>query len=189
MKSRLRLIATVAATLVSLVLLEGGSLMLLRATHSNRRPSYLSGTLRGGRRDDQAWGVWGVLGYRGTLASECFNVAYSFNGVGARDRDRPRFGEHRTVVLGDSFMEGYGVGQADRLSDLLETARQRPFLNFATAGDFGPLQYTLVYQHLAASFEHEALLVGFFPANDFTDNDPASVRTLPILDRYRYRPT
>ena len=86
-------------------------------------------------------------------------------------------------------MEGYGVRLQERLSDLLEASRQRPFLNFATAGDFGPLQYKLLYQHLASAFEHEALLVGFFPDNDFIDNDPAFVRALAEPDRGRYRPT
>jgi hypothetical protein len=186
--SRLRLIATVASTLVALVLLEGGSLMLLRWTHTSSRPPYLGGTLRGGRRDAQAWGVWGVPGYQGTLASECFNVAYSFNDVGARDRSRPRAGANRTIVLGDSFMEGYGVAQQERLSDLLEASRHRPYLNFATAGDFGPLQYEIVYRELASGFEHDALLVGFFPDNDFTDNDPVAVSALPPPDRDRYRP-
>jgi hypothetical protein len=47
----------------------------------------------------------------------------------------------------------------------------RQVLNFGMSGDFGPLQYLILYKGLAKKFEHKGLIVGFLPDNDFTDND------------------
>lgn len=78
----------------------------------------------------------------------------------------------RTVMLGDSFVEGYGLNQQDRLSNLLEALSGRPHLNFGTSGYFGPTEYALVYRHLAKQFSHDTILVGIYPGNDFIDDDP-----------------
>src|SRR5262249_36608810 len=43
------------------------------------------------------------------------------------------------------------------------------YLNFGTGGDFGPLQYALLYKTLAANFDHSTTLVGVLPDNDFQD--------------------
>ncbi len=103
----------------------------------------------------------------------CFSANYKANEYGMRDSDRKlRDTNARTVVLGDSFVEGYGLNQSDRLSDLLERISGRPHLNFGTSGYFGPTEYGLVYRHLAKQFSHDAILIGIYPGNDFIDDDP-----------------
>ena len=53
----------------------------------------------------------------------------------------------------------------------METAFHLPHLNFGLAGNFGPTQYVKLYESFASKFEHDAILVGVLPANDFIDDD------------------
>ena len=100
----------------------------------------------------------------------CFSVEYTTNGYGARDRERSlRSDKPRTVVLGDSMIEGLGLPDADRLTNILEKDMGREYLNFGTSGDFGPLQYAILYKTLAAKFDHDTVVVGVLPDNDFHD--------------------
>jgi lysophospholipase L1-like esterase len=80
--------------------------------------------------------------------------------------------ESRVVLLGDSMMEGLGVGRENRVSDLLEKKTDVEHLNFATSGIFGPIQQWLIYENLAQQFDHTAVYLFVFPTNDFVDNDP-----------------
>jgi hypothetical protein len=77
----------------------------------------------------------------------------------------------RAVMLGDSFVEGYGLQSEARLSDLMEAWSGREVLNFGISGNAGTVQYLLIYRHLASTFYHSLVLVGFLPDNDFQDND------------------
>ena len=62
----------------------------------------------------------------------CFKATYSTNSVGARDVERsPAAARPRAVVLGDSFLEGWGLPAAERLSNLLEESTGVEHLNFA----------------------------------------------------------
>ena len=38
-------------------------------------------------------------------------------------------------------------------------------------GNFGSTQYWLTYQKLAKRFDHDAILIGFLPSNDFIEDD------------------
>ena len=58
----------------------------------------------------------------------CFSVEYTTNSYGARDVERTLHSSApRTVMLGDSFVEGLGLPDKDRLSNILErdTGRSR----------------------------------------------------------------
>ena len=118
----------------------------------------------------RSFGTWHRPGSRYRHQSACFDVAYTANSYGARDKERdlkthaPRF-----IVLGDSFVEGYGLERGHRLSDRLEARSGIAHLNFGVGGDVGPIQYYLIYETLARRFSHEGVLVGVFPANDFKD--------------------
>lgn len=141
------------------------------------------------RTEFQAWGAWGLPGSEGRMSSECYSVSYRFNSYGARDRERSLTGEGRFIFLGDSFTEGFGVEEENRLSNQLEVLTGREVMNFGSSGNFGPLQYHILYQGLAKRYEHDGLIVGFLPDNDFTDNDPA-YWAAPALhsSRLRHRP-
>lgn len=105
---------------------------------------------------------------------QCFDVAYRTNSYGARDKERARVSSARSrhVVLGDSFVEGYGVAEGERLTDRLNVNADEEFLNFGTAGGFGTIQELVLYRTLAASFDHSDVLLFVLPVNDFSDNDP-----------------
>ena len=135
------------------------------------------------------WGAWHSPNRTDRQTSRCFSVSLQSNSYGARDRDRVADGDaNRTVVLGDSFAEGWGVEANERLSDLLEARTHREFLNFGIENDVGPLQYQILYQRLAAKFTHDRVLILFLPDNDFTDNDADYWRRFrPDYDE-RYRP-
>jgi lysophospholipase L1-like esterase len=138
------------------------------------RPNYFdAATQAAWWTETNDWGAWHVPNASTRFERVCFSVALRSNSYGARDRERPRdvTGDHRVVVLGDSFAEGYGVDAEDRLSDRLEHQLGIEFLNFGTAYDFGPMQYQILYDRLAANFAHDQVVVLFLPANDFTDND------------------
>ena len=116
----------------------------------------------------------------------CFSVEYTTNSYGARDVERNLHSDKpRTVVLGDSMIEGLGLPDKERLTNLLEKDTGREYLNFGTSGDFGPLQYAILYKTLAAKFDHDTVIVGVLPDNDFHD---MSLEWGKIYHADRYRP-
>ncbi len=183
------LLASVGALLLTLLLLEGGVATLV-ALHRLplRRPTYSLENLktRFWADLDPAFGVWHPPGARYRHRTSCYDVLYEANRHGARDRDRSeRSAGPRVVVLGDSFVEGYGVARADRFTDRLEERTGIPHLNFGTAGSFGTTQSMLLYETLASRFDHDAVVFGILPDNDFLDDDLGHGRR---RHAHRYRP-
>ncbi len=121
--------------------------------------------------------VVGVWRYPNTILlqqEKCLDAKLQTNAEGARDPERQKHSTaaRRFVVLGDSFIEGYGVNAEDRVSNLLEARTGVEFLNFATSGGFGTIQEWLVYQSRVLQYDHTDLVLFILPANDFEDNDP-----------------
>ncbi len=119
----------------------------------------------------------------------CYDVLYQSNSYGFRDVERTKESVNKRVLsIGDSFIEGYGVNTENRLSNLLESNTEIPHLNFGVSGNFGPVQYYLLYKSLAVNFSHDAILIGLLPSNDFIDDDyefckkVGSNRYKPFLD-------
>ena len=78
------------------------------------------------------YGVWHQPGISARHVSRCFDVEVRTNSLGARDIERSRESDRpRAIFLGDSFSEGWGVPEAERLSNRLETASGFEHLNFA----------------------------------------------------------
>jgi lysophospholipase L1-like esterase len=118
------------------------------------------------------FGVWHPANTSFEHRRSCFDVRYHSNQHGMRDAPRIKKSvEPRVVFLGDSFVEGWGVEAEDRFTNLLEKFRKRPHLNFGVAGYFGPNQYALLYESLAKEFDHDEIMVGIYPENDFTDDN------------------
>ena len=158
--------------LVFAVLAEVASIVVvhLKAWPSSRPTYHLAKPFW--RDTDPAFGIWhysnGTFFHQGA----CFSAVYHTNSYGARDIERTlHSSQSRTVVLGDSFMEGYDSSDAQRLTNLLEQKTGREHLNFGTSGGFSPLQYALLYRTLASGFDHNLVLVGVFPGNDFHEMD------------------
>lgn len=133
---------------------------------------------------DPDFGIWHYPNRVASHHSPCFNVPFITNSFGARDRERTlrSNGERRVVVLGDSFVEGFGVPVDQRMTDIAERITGTEFLNFGVSGNFGPIQEWLLYEKLASTFDHTEVMIFNLPANDFKDNDPR------IWPAKRYRP-
>jgi len=133
---------------------------------------------------DSIWGTWHYPEH--FLREEnCLKFNYHINSWGARDIERSLHHKdsNRVIVLGDSFMEGYGMAEGKRLSNQLEKNTNRQFLNFSCT-NFGTTQELLLYQNLASKFDHSTLLIGILPYNDFEDND-TSLHMNPYYKRFR----
>jgi GDSL-like Lipase/Acylhydrolase. len=169
------------------LVLEAGTCMLLKANVlQGDVPSFSARQIgaRFWRELDPNFGVWHEPNVSFLHRKSCFEVEYRSNSLGMRDVERQKLSvPSRTVVLGDSFVEGWGVELGSRLSDLLERSTGREFLNFGTSGHFSPTQYYLLYKTLAKEFSHDAVLVGILPSNDFDEDD-----YLKWKHQGRYRP-
>ncbi len=108
----------------------------------------------------------------------CTETDYTFNELGFRDQlENKNSKKKRVVVIGDSFMEGVGVSEEERLSDLLESESGLKHLNFGMA-DKGTTQAYLIYDSIARQFNHNAILWSIFPTNDLIDDDPNFGKTV-----------
>lgn len=135
---------------------------------------------------DKDFGAWHYPNYEARRTTECYDVYYKFNSFGARDIERTiEAGNVRILLLGDSFIEGYGVNAEERISNILENKLQKEVMNFGTSGNFGSTQMSILYEKLASKFQHSIVLIGILPANDFDDN---SLEKGKIQHYFRYRP-
>ncbi len=132
------------------------------------------------------FGVWhranGVFEHKGG----CYDVTYYTNSFGMRDRPRSLHAPlPRTVILGDSMMEGLGIDAPYRLSNIMERDTGIEQLNFGTGGSFGPLQYAILYKTMASNFDHNLVIVAVLPDNDFHDMDYEYWKSIGEGQRYR----
>jgi hypothetical protein len=179
---RRALALVVGLTLASVVLELGSMLVIATGLLPARVPSYsTSASAVGFWGDlDSNFGAWHPPSTRYLHQKACFSVFYESNSYGARDVERAR--QHdgpRVIVLGDSFMEGYGVDAGARFSNCLEDATGRPHLNFGTSGNAGSTHAFALYTSFAASFQHDAVIASILPENDFDDDVPKSDRYQP----------
>lgn len=148
-------------------LLVGAGLLPYRTYPTSRVPQYWASI-------DPVVGVWRYPNATLVQKERCSTVTYRSNPAGARDTERLKgsTAERRFVVLGDSFIEGYGLDAEDRVTNLLEARTGVEFLNFATSGGFGTIQEWLLYTSKVQGYDHTDVLLFILPANDFEDNDP-----------------
>ncbi len=173
------LIFAVLAELVSIVLVR-------RQSWPASRPTYQLNYNEFWADINPVFGTWHRPNGHFLHQEGCFSVEYTTNSYGARDRERSRHSSQpRTIMLGDSFVEGLGVPDDARLSNILERDTGREHLNFGTGGNFGPLQYALLYKTMAANFDHSAVVVGVLPDNDFHDMDLAYWKAHGWNGKYR----
>jgi hypothetical protein len=116
-------------------------------------------------------------------------LEYKTNNFGARDKERSlknTTNNKRIIFLGDSFIEGVMVNTPNRCSDILEKETHNEHLNFGINGS-SPINYYLIYKSLAKKFEHDVVIIGVLPANDFedyTDGDEVGLIRFPIYRPY-----
>ena len=116
------------------------------------------------RTQKDLWGSWHKLNATDRHRSTCFDVRYASNAIGARDtafKQAKPDGQTRYVLVGDSFAEGFGVNFEEMVQTQLEKLINVDIYNFGSDGYFGPVQYYLVYKHLAKQFEHDGVILFF----------------------------
>lgn len=122
--------------------------------------------------EEEPWGAWHKKNYSADYQTKCFQVTYSSNEYGARDKSFHNIEKKDNfILLGDSFAEGFGVNYEDMAQTLIEKATGLNILNFGTSKDFGPVNYWLIYEKLAKNFPHKGIIIFLLPNNDFRDND------------------
>lgn len=138
------------------------------------------------RTEFEPWGAWHKPNAKAFHRLPCFAVNYTSNSIGARDVERASPGAPNSAIfLGDSFIEGWGVRDEERLSNIFERTTGKASINLGAGGDLGPVQYLMLYEAFAPRFSHDTVVIGFLPANDFTDNDPEYQFS---HSDFRYRP-
>src|SRR5277367_3641662 len=122
--------------LVFALLAEFVSLILVnRKSWPASKPSYRLNYNSYWADINPSFGVWHRPNSHFVHEGGCFTVEYDTNSYGARDSERALHSSApRTIVLGDSFVEGLGVPVQDRLSNILEKDTGREHLNFGTQG-------------------------------------------------------
>ena len=156
------------------ILLEVASYFYIKYVNTNiQLPSYsfVNVNSKFWTFSDEHFGVWHQPSSTYVHKKPCFTAQYASNAFGMRDKERTKdSAQQRVVILGDSFIEGWGNMSEDRLSNLLETSTGKEVLNFGTSGGFGTIQEWLQYKHLVKQFKHDVVLLGILPRNDFEDN-------------------
>jgi hypothetical protein len=117
------------------------------------------------------WGVWHKPG-QFSYQDGCLEMDNLYNSYGARDKERVRTStdSNRVILLGDSFVEGFGVKENDRFSNLLEKETGKEMMNFS-CNSFSPLQAVMMYKNFAKQYNHNTIIFGILPFNDFVDDD------------------
>lgn len=122
--------------------------------------------------EEEVFGAWHKKNYSAQYKKKCFQVTYSSNEYGARDKSFKNINnKNNFLLIGDSFAEGYGVNYEDMSKTLIEKKTYLNILNFGTSKDFGPVNYWLIYEKLAKNFPHNGIIIFLLPNNDFRDND------------------
>lgn len=123
---------------------------------------------------DPVVGIWKRPEVTFRHIDKCFDVTYQSNSFGARDVERSLSSpaQRRVVVLGDSFVEGFGIRDEDRLTNRLEQATGIEHLNFGASGNFSVVQQWLLYEAYAQKYDHSDVFVFILPYNDYRDNHP-----------------
>jgi hypothetical protein len=101
----------------------------------------------------------------GRMKSREYNVTYRINSFGLRD-DEP--GQGGLLLLGDSFMEGYGVAQGEIAADLLR-GRGLRVVN-AGVKSYSPLLHYLWLRHRGLALRPDTILL-FFDQSDPTNDE------------------
>lgn len=119
---------------------------------------------------NKEFGPWHLANTEFNHITGCFNVNYKFNTIGARDENFNELGTKRFFLLGDSFAEGYGLDNENKIDVHIENLLKVNVMNFGTSGHFGTTQANILYKYFENKFEHDYVL-HLISFNDFEDDD------------------
>lgn len=124
------------------------------------------------RTEESEWGAWHRPNSATKERQSCYDTPYYSNEIGARDDSFESLkNKKRIALIGDSFAEGFGVKREETAQYLMEELAGVEVLNFGSAGDLGPVQYSIIFDKLVKKYKPNSLVIFFLPNNDFTDND------------------
>ena len=117
------------------------------------------------------WKVWHYPDNQITHTLQCFSADYSTNNFGMKDNSVD-FDKPKIALIGDSYVEGYGVANEHTISANLESIfdYQIEVLNFGTSGGFGNAHAVSLYENFAREFDPDIVMVFFLSYNDLYDN-------------------
>lgn len=126
-------------------------------------------------------GWWGIPGNSVRESKREFSVIHKVNSYGFRDREYdipkpPR--THRTLILGDSFVEAIQVPLDSTFHNLVEDSLNSLNLDqkFEVIGmgmgGYGTAQEYLAFNHFGKKFNPDLVILCFFAFNDVENNSP-----------------
>lgn len=175
-------------TLINLIIFELFSLSICNLLNLCTSPSY-SLKIKNNNHwvDHDLYGVWHKPNSSYIHKSDCFSAKYNFNNFGAKDKKRTINGKNRTLLIGDSYVEGYGVDNDKNFSYLIEnnSKHEIEYLNFSSSGYFGSTQYYILIKDLLKKIEFDRVILFLNPASDFEDD---SFDFAKLFHDKKYRP-
>ena len=116
------------------------------------------------------WSMWHFANNVVEHRRSCFDAHYRTNEYGMKS-PALRAGTRRIAMLGDSFIEGFGLDNeqtaAHRLEEMLGPGHQ--VLNFGVSGFFSTIDEVALYENFAKFFDPEVTLLFFLNYNDLED--------------------
>ena len=128
------------------------------------------------------WGTWHFPNDRVEHRRSCFTAHYTTNEVGMKSGPI-RAGARHVALLGDSFVEGFGLDNDKTAAHWLETELGPSYqvLNFGVSGYFSTIDELVLYDDFAKFFDPEIVILFFVNYNDLEDLlDPRKER---LIDR------
>lgn len=97
-------------------------------------------------------------------------IKVDINGIGLRGKEIGNKTKKRILLVGDSFVFGYGVSEDERIGDLLESELvNAEVISAGFVGDAGPDTAYLYTLKEGLSLEPDLILFFLFPYNDLSD--------------------
>ena len=127
-------------------------------------------------------GVWHFADHVVEHRRSCFSARYETNEYGMKS-DPVRPGTRRVALLGDSFVEGFGLDNERTAAHRLEELVGPPYqvLNFGVSGYFSTIDETALFDNFAKFFSPEITLLFFVAYNDL--EDLLGARQAKLIDR------
>jgi hypothetical protein len=128
---------------------------------------------------DSLVGVWHRPNDSWLQLGACFSVPMRSNSFGARD-DEWNVKEPGYLFLGSSFVEGHGVAEEKRFTEVFEKLSGKKVFNCGMGGTFTPVQYFYTLKKFAPVLDFDTCFVLIILPND--------ERGMRKIHKNRYRP-
>ncbi len=121
--------------------------------------------------ENKYWKVWHYPDVEVIHKKVCFKAVYKTNSLGIKDEEID-FSKPRIVLLGDSFIEGWGNNNKDcvayKMEDLLK--HKYEVIPLGSSGGFGNVEEVSLYENFGRFFNPKIVIFFFLNYNDLHDN-------------------